>query len=67
MLPAWAAQTGLKFWSCNRLLCFNTILSLGRAEISAWAENSPCNNNNNNNNILDFYSAHIQKFKALYK
>jgi hypothetical protein len=24
-------------------------------------------NNNNNYNIFDFYSAHIQKFKALYK
>jgi hypothetical protein len=25
-------QPGLEFWSCNRLLCFNRILSLGRAE-----------------------------------
>ena len=28
-------QPGLEFWSCNRLLCFNRILFLGRAEISA--------------------------------
>jgi hypothetical protein len=52
MLPGWnfspgssnraESQPGPKVWSCNRLLCFNRILSLGRAEISARAENSPC-------------------------
>jgi hypothetical protein len=33
----WAeTHHGLKFLSCNSLPCFNRILSLGRAEISAW-------------------------------
>jgi hypothetical protein len=38
-------QSGLEFWSCNRLLCFNRILSLGRAEIRPGnrAENFSCN------------------------
>jgi hypothetical protein len=36
-------QPGLEFWSCNRLLCFNRILSLGRAENSPY--NQPLRSN----------------------
>ena len=36
-------QPGLKFPSCNRSLYFTGILFFGRADISARAENSPCN------------------------